>query len=52
MLGLSEELASVLLLGPVAHDAQPQLPGMQMHPMGQFLLPDAPRPVTLSRIEF
>jgi len=52
MLGLSEELASVLLLGPVAHDAQPQLPGMHMHPMGQFLLPDAPRPVTLSRIEF
>jgi adenylate cyclase len=52
MLGLSEELASVLLLGPVAQEAQPQLSGMQMHPMGQFLLPDAPRPVTLSRIEF
>ncbi len=52
MLGLSEELASVLLLGPVAQDAQPQIPGMQMHLMGQFLLPDAPRPVTLSRIEF
>jgi len=52
MLGLSEELASVLLLGPVAQEAQPQLAGMQMHPMGQFLLPDAPRPVTLSRIEF
>ena len=52
MLGLSEELASVLLLGPVAQDAQPQLPGMQMHTMGQFLLPDAPRPITLSRIEF
>jgi class 3 adenylate cyclase len=52
MLGLSEELASVLLLGPLAQEAHPQIPGMQMHLMGQFLLPDAPRPVTLSRIEF
>ena len=52
MLGLSEELASVLLLGPVAHEAQPQVAGMQLHTMGQFLLPDASRPVSLSRIEF
>jgi adenylate cyclase len=52
MLGLSEELASVLLLGPVAHEARPQVAGMQLHTMGQFLLPDASRPVSLSRIEF
>ncbi len=52
MLGLSEELASVLLLGPVAQEAKAQILGMQMYHMGQFLLPDAPRPVTLTRIEF
>ena len=52
MLGLSEELASVLLMGPAALEAGPNFEGLQIHSMGQFMLPDASRPVILSRIEF
>jgi class 3 adenylate cyclase len=52
MLGLSEELASVLLIGPAALETGPKFEGLQIHSMGQFMLPDASRPVTLSRIEF
>ena len=52
MLGLSEELASVLLMGPAARETQPNFAGLQIHSMGQFMLPDTSRPVILSRIEF
>ena len=48
LLPLCEELASPLLMGQRAAQAQPRVP---LHAMGQFLLPDSGQPQTVFRVE-